>query len=238
MRQLCGTYLFCRHIGKQVVAIDLLVALYRGYCLFVLILLLVNLSLHLRHLLQLVHLALVSVGFQLLVVHLLLTVALVSKAVVLQFLVASEQMVFLIYFALAHKLLEVVVVFLGLAVTLAVVFFFLLHPLALTFFVFDAPVAAALQVFAFPVMVGARVVESPFCFESCSVDVLLTLYAHYLRYLLTRNSLVCKLVFEHLHLLLLHEAVAAKVFQSLKLFLLGLCLTYALLAFEHLHKLV
>ena len=87
-------------------------------------------------------------------------------------------------------------------------------------------------------MVGARVVESPLCFETCSVDVLLTLYAHYLRYLFTRDSLMCKFVFEHLHLLLLHEAVLTKVFQSLELFLLGLCLTYALLAFEHLHKLI
>ena len=54
MRQLCGTYLLVGHIGKQVVAIDLLVALDGGDVLFVLILLLVNLLLHLRHLLQLV----------------------------------------------------------------------------------------------------------------------------------------------------------------------------------------
>ena len=166
-----------------------------------------------------------AVGFQLVVVHLLLTVALVGEAVVLQFLIACKQMVFLIHFALAHKLLEVVFVFIHLTVALAAIFLFLLHPLALTLFVFDAPVAAALQVFAFPVMVSARVVESPLCFETGSVDVLQTLYAHYLRYLFTRDSLMCKLVFEHLHLLLLHEAVAAKVFQSLELFLLGLCLT-------------
>ena len=51
MGQLCGTYLLVSHIGKLIVAIDLLVALDGGDVLFVLILLLVNLLLHLRHLL-------------------------------------------------------------------------------------------------------------------------------------------------------------------------------------------
>lgn len=68
--ELCGTDLFGSHIGEMVVTIHLLIALNGGYVLFVLIFLLVELCLHLCHLLQLVHLTLMAVGFQLVIVHL------------------------------------------------------------------------------------------------------------------------------------------------------------------------
>ena len=63
MGELCGTNLFGGHIGEMVVTIHLLIALNGGYVFFVLIFLLVELYLHLSHLLQLVHLTLVAIGF-------------------------------------------------------------------------------------------------------------------------------------------------------------------------------
>ena len=220
----------------MVVTIHLLIALNGGYVLFVLIFLLVELCLHLCHLLQLVHLALMAVGFQLVIVHLFLAVALIGKAVVFQFLVACQEMVFLIQFALTHHLLEVVIIFLHLSVEVAVVFLFFQHPLAFTLFIFDAPVTAAFQIFTFPVVVGAGIIECPFCLETGCVDVLLALDAHDFRDFLTRNLLVCKFIFEHFHFLLLDQTVLAEVFQGFELLFLGLCLADAFLTFEHLDE--
>ena len=162
MRKLRGTNLFGRHIGKLVVSVYLLIALDGGNIFFVLVFLLVQLGLHLSHLLELVHLALMAVSLYLFVVELILALAVVCEFVVFQFLGASQEMVFFVKLTLAHHLLEVIVVFLGFAVEVTVVLLFLNHPFALTLFVLDAPVATAFQVPTFPVMVGARVVERPF----------------------------------------------------------------------------